>query len=527
MSSHYINPNDTESIQLQLKHALHTKNYHVLKQLLHVVHENQLPIYSILLQDCHSMLELHQQHELLDEISTVKFYIKQAIDMHSIDALQLSLNKAEHTLSKIQSIPSAHNNKLYHEFIALIETSKKQLTQLQLESSTTLQHYMKLSIVQRDQYGIQQALNKSLLHPNSVQPDVIEQAQHTLSQLDAQHTAKYYVKNAIQAKNIDALTNAISEANKLGLNEMNDSDIADAYKKLHKLKQKQLNSTIHHMNHQHNTSNINNNSTNHTNDKSVKRSSWKSVFRPNDANRTNTIQIPSNNTFKQQSGTSPINNTLPNNFNLASSQPQSMNPHTISLQQLIQQQNNGSPIPLIVRDTVQYIRTRGMNVEGVFRLASNRSIVDQIIERYAHIQSASDNDIDLSQYDINDVCGVLKSFLRNLSEPLTTFDQYDNMISAGQREFNSTEQIELLATMLTELDDVHKSLLLYLLNLLYDIQLHSEYNKMTAHNLAVVFTPTLIKPQYETPQTMINDTKFGIQALTTLIAQYPKFVSDT
>jgi hypothetical protein len=102
-----------------------------------------------------------------------------------------------------------------------------------------LNYYITQGIKQRNQATLSQALLKAQQQPGLIAPDIMKQADVVLSELDAEHTAKYYLKNAVASKNIDAIQTAIGEANKLNLKSTNDTDIADATKVLNKLIEKQ------------------------------------------------------------------------------------------------------------------------------------------------------------------------------------------------------------------------------------------------------------------------------------------------
>lgn len=69
-------------------------------------------------------------------------------------------------------------------------------------------------------------------------------------------------------------------------------------------------------------------------------------------------------------------------------------------------------LPLVVIDT-----------EGIFRRSGNISRINELKKR---INEGSI--IDMSSEDTHVVAGLLKTFLRDLSEPLLTYDLYDEII---------------------------------------------------------------------------------------------------
>ncbi|RXN02384.1 rho GTPase-activating protein 19-like [Labeo rohita] len=117
-------------------------------------------------------------------------------------------------------------------------------------------------------------------------------------------------------------------------------------------------------------------------------------------------------------------------------------------------------------------------------------------------------DIDFSSGDFhpNDVATLLKSFLGELPEPLLThrhlhahlkiteltlFDDQGNKTSAPDKE----RQIEALQLLLMLLPTANRTLLKLLLDLLYHTAKQQDKNKMSAHNLALMFAPHVIWPK--------------------------------
>lgn len=90
--------------------------------------------------------------------------------------------------------------------------------------------------------------------------------------------------------------------------------------------------------------------------------------------------------------------------------------------------NENSPclnyIPPIVRKCVDCLSITGViDTEGLFRRSSNRSIIDDIKRRV----NAGEN-VDFKDVDTHAIAALLKTFLRDLKEPLLTYDLYDEIV---------------------------------------------------------------------------------------------------
>lgn len=89
--------------------------------------------------------------------------------------------------------------------------------------------------------------------------------------------------------------------------------------------------------------------------------------------------------------------------------------------------NDNSPclnyIPPIVRKCVDCLSITGViDTEGLFRRSGTYTVINDIKRRV----NAGEN-VDFADVDTHAIAGVLKSFLRDLSEPLLTYELYDEI----------------------------------------------------------------------------------------------------
>jgi len=93
-----------------------------------------------------------------------------------------------------------------------------------------------------------------------------------------------------------------------------------------------------------------------------------------------------------------------------------------------------------------------------------------------------------------DVAVVLKTYLRQLPEPLLTFKLYNEFIHFEGKDEEKGHLFSLIETLPME----NRETLIFLLKHLKRVSEQCEKNKMTADNLSLVFGPTLIYPEQET-----------------------------
>ncbi|POI31059.1 hypothetical protein CIB84_005190, partial [Bambusicola thoracicus] len=155
-----------------------------------------------------------------------------------------------------------------------------------------------------------------------------------------------------------------------------------------------------------------------------------------------------------------------------------------------------------VSQLIEYLH-KNLRAEGLFRVPGN-SIRQQILKDA--LNSGTDIDLDSGEFHSNDVATLLKVFLGELPEPLLThkhfhahlkiadlmlFDEKGNKTSTPDKE----RQIEALQLLFLILPAPNRSLLKLLLDLLYQTAKKQDKNKMSAHNLALMFAPHILWPR--------------------------------
>ncbi|KAJ5486076.1 hypothetical protein N7530_000376 [Penicillium desertorum] len=151
-----------------------------------------------------------------------------------------------------------------------------------------------------------------------------------------------------------------------------------------------------------------------------------------------------------------------------------------------------SIIPSIVTRCIQEVELRGMDMEGIYRKSGAASVIQTIREGFE--RSPFDYDISDPDLDIHAVTSTLKQYFRKLPSPLITYEVYELVIDSAEVSPMSA-RIELMQKSLLELPRVHRDVLEFLIFHLKRVVERHEDNLMTSQNVAVVFAPTIMRPE--------------------------------
>ena len=151
-----------------------------------------------------------------------------------------------------------------------------------------------------------------------------------------------------------------------------------------------------------------------------------------------------------------------------------------------------SIIPAIVTRCIQEVELRGMDMEGIYRKSGAASAIQVIRDGFE--RSPFDYDISDPDLDIHAVTSALKQYFRKLPTPLITFEVYETIIDSAEVP-SVSGRVELLQKNLGELPRVHRDVLEFLIFHLKRVVERQDENLMTSQNVAVVFAPTIMRPE--------------------------------
>lgn len=153
--------------------------------------------------------------------------------------------------------------------------------------------------------------------------------------------------------------------------------------------------------------------------------------------------------------------------------------------------NLPSGIAYPIQVCVSRLAELGLDEEGLFRLAAGSSKVKRL---KAEIETPGlPILLSLEAADHHVLTGIIKSYLRELPEPLFGGNLYNEWLEAGQCE-DADERADLIFNLLQHdnlpMDNFRN--IQYLFRLLYEVSEMEDRNKMSASNLAIVITPNVI-----------------------------------
>lgn len=157
---------------------------------------------------------------------------------------------------------------------------------------------------------------------------------------------------------------------------------------------------------------------------------------------------------------------------------------------------DGVEVPPILEICADAIERVGIQNTGIYRLSGTSSRVQKLKARFDTDWSTVDVMANEAIQDINIVAGCLKQWFRELPDPLLTYQLYPAFIEASKIENDFLRQVRL-HEQVNNLPDANYATLRFLMAHLDRIRAHESINQMSAHNLAIVFGPTLLRSPHE------------------------------
>ncbi len=216
--------------------------------------------------------------------------------------------------------------------------------------------------------------------------------------------------------------------------------------------------------------------------------------------------------------------------------------------------------PSVVFDCIEYLDNKTtLNCEGIFRLSGSQDSVLKLKKIYEY-DTLSHMD-QLQGADFQDVATLLKSFFRDLPEPLIPCDRYNALLTAANSVSSLSNEtdadIDANGLIGPGLDDTsvavqnskaaklaeakneairkvcdiarsipveHLQCLGLLLHFLSKVSKNAAKNKMNALNLATCLAPSLLRaPDNTPPQKVLQDMQIAIAAIIMLIENADQF----
>ncbi|KAG0168408.1 hypothetical protein DFQ28_004869 [Apophysomyces sp. BC1034] len=147
-------------------------------------------------------------------------------------------------------------------------------------------------------------------------------------------------------------------------------------------------------------------------------------------------------------------------------------------------------IPKVVLKVTQHLRGCALDKEGLFRKSPSSEELRKVKEAFNRGE-----DVDLSCHDSNVSAALLKVFLRELPDPIISIQFSSELGTIPESDYppEIIDRVKQKLKIAYNHRPHHLGLLKFLTDFLHEVSQHSEKNRMTAHNLGVVFTPNVIR----------------------------------
>ncbi|KAK6742410.1 hypothetical protein RB195_009965 [Necator americanus] len=171
-----------------------------------------------------------------------------------------------------------------------------------------------------------------------------------------------------------------------------------------------------------------------------------------------------------------------------------------------------------VQQCIAFLEERGIREQGLYRNCGVTSKVQKLMQLGLDKRKSNGDKLNFNddEWEIKTISSAVKTFLRNLPEPLMTFEQHSLFINAAKMDDRRT-RVDHIHYYVHKLPASHKSMLEIVIRHLRKVADRCSENLMTVGNLGVCFGPTLLRPKEET-MAAIMDIKFCNVVVEVLIA---------
>ncbi|XP_042366361.1 rho GTPase-activating protein 12b isoform X10 [Plectropomus leopardus] len=164
-----------------------------------------------------------------------------------------------------------------------------------------------------------------------------------------------------------------------------------------------------------------------------------------------------------------------------------------SLTSLCQRENTS--VPNFVTMCIEHVENTGLSIDGLYRVSGNLAVIQKLRFAVNHDEKVDLNDSKWE--DIHVTTGALKMFFRELPEPLFTYGSFDDFVEAIKCS-DYKQRVNSIKDLIKKLPKPNHDTMQVLFKHLRRVIDHGEANRMTTQSVAIVFGPTLLRPETET-----------------------------
>ncbi|XP_053842418.1 rho GTPase-activating protein 12 isoform X3 [Vidua macroura] len=157
-------------------------------------------------------------------------------------------------------------------------------------------------------------------------------------------------------------------------------------------------------------------------------------------------------------------------------------------------QRENSTVPKFVKLCIEHVEEHGLDIDGLYRVSGNLAVIQKLRFAVNHDEKLDLNDSKWE--DIHVITGALKMFFRELPEPLFTYNHFNDFVNAIKQE--PRQRVAAVKDLIKQLPKPNQDTMQVLFRHLKRVVENGEKNRMTYQSIAIVFGPTLLKPEKET-----------------------------
>lgn len=176
-------------------------------------------------------------------------------------------------------------------------------------------------------------------------------------------------------------------------------------------------------------------------------------------------------------------------------------------------------VPEFVRQSIEVVEKRGLDIDGLYRISGNLAVIQKLRYKVDHGENFS---LDDGRWeDVHVITGALKLFFRELPEPLFPYSCYEQLVEAIKLS-DQSQKIQRLKDLVLSLPPTNLETMRLLFRHLCSVIEHKDSNRMSVQSVAIVFGPTLLRPELEGSNIAMNMV-YQNQIVEQILIQY-KFI---
>jgi len=174
-------------------------------------------------------------------------------------------------------------------------------------------------------------------------------------------------------------------------------------------------------------------------------------------------------------------------------------------------------MPIIIATTVQYLNLKAPETEGIFRISGSIAEIDKLMRQFC-----TGKKVDLTDADPHVVADVLKTYLRELADPLLTFalhNDWKNAVAAALSAGHSVNDTAL-KSLIQKLPPLNFNVLYILCGLLKKVSNFEQKNKMSITNLVICLAPNIMRSADNSLEVVLGNQPYACKVLQYLVENF-------